>query len=108
MGKEKSERGEKMYARAILVDRRISRGYYTYELVLILVRDDGKVVKDSEIYGEVGQYGDPRIHVPYDAALQELLRRNNIAEDEITESYSCGGSFQEDCPEDIEKLISDP
>ncbi|MEM4429765.1 MAG: hypothetical protein QXM08_01200 [Thermofilaceae archaeon] len=95
----------KTYKRIILVNR-VKEGVVLdkiIELFLILVLDDGTVVVDKEIYGNVEKRWDLRGYVYYDDALGKLLKKYNIIAE--LEVYTCGGLGERECPEEIEKLL---
>ncbi|MEM4755425.1 hypothetical protein [Pyrobaculum sp.] len=83
--------------KGLIIDKRMSRGYYSYCLELIV---NGQHI-DTECYGEGSLWGMPDSK-RFDHALEELLRRNNLARNDVV-IKSCGGVYQRPCEEDEEE-----
>ncbi|MEM4436890.1 MAG: hypothetical protein QXO22_08100 [Thermosphaera sp.] len=68
--------------RYVVVERRPSSSYYSY--VLHLIDLDRQEQIDCENYGDMSYWEQPNEEKSFDEAYNELLKRNNIDDKDIT------------------------
>ncbi|MEM1687311.1 MAG: hypothetical protein QXR31_04450 [Zestosphaera sp.] len=86
------------YKKYIIVNERISNGYYTYKIHLLDAVNKCNI--DYEYYGDMQYWGIPNSEITFDEALRKLLCYYNIDKDDI-EFINCGGHFQDSCSDEI-------